>query len=313
MAGDLLVWRDPMHHGPFPADTTLEAASPIRARYLAAEMLDAEAVEAQFVQRDTTLSHLHQYKEVILWFEHDLLDQLQLMQILSAIDDPSNLSLICIDEFAGVSAFRGLGQLSAAQLTTLYPARVAVTMAQLQQAGVVWKYFCSDDPTALVAFAKRTDCLFPFLRQALFRHFQEYPWIEDGLTRTERQLMTLLQEARSTPARLFGDNMHHEHSLFIGDWCTFRILDQLARCPTPLITATQQPYLAWADNYQSADTYRRQSLDLTATGRAVLDLSQHATAILGRDCWLGGVRIRFDAPHWQWDNRSKLLTKAGAH
>ncbi len=28
IAGDVLPWRDPMHHGPFPAGLDLDAASP---------------------------------------------------------------------------------------------------------------------------------------------------------------------------------------------------------------------------------------------------------------------------------------------
>ena len=35
-----------------------------------------------FVERDEAIARSHNHEEVVLWFEHDLYDQLQLIQIL---------------------------------------------------------------------------------------------------------------------------------------------------------------------------------------------------------------------------------------
>ena len=70
-----------------------------------------------------------------LWFEHDLLDQLQLLQLLdwfAAAPVPSaKLGIVCIGTFPGVEAFRGLGQLRPAQMGTLLHQRAPVTPLQL--------------------------------------------------------------------------------------------------------------------------------------------------------------------------------------
>ena len=52
------------------------------------------------------------YDELVLWYEHDLFDQLNLIQLLSRIgqesaSDHSLVSLICIDRFPGPSALQG--------------------------------------------------------------------------------------------------------------------------------------------------------------------------------------------------------------
>ena len=80
--GDVLPWRDPMHHGPFPADLDLASLSKVRARYLAGPGFDAAEVERDFQLRDEHLRGATQYDRIVLWFEHDLLDQLQILQLL---------------------------------------------------------------------------------------------------------------------------------------------------------------------------------------------------------------------------------------
>ena len=82
LEGDVLAWRDPMHHGPFPAEPDLKALSALRGRYLAGPDLPEQDVVRDFELRNEHLKSASRYEEVVLWFEHDLLDQLQILQIL---------------------------------------------------------------------------------------------------------------------------------------------------------------------------------------------------------------------------------------
>src|ERR1700722_2405320 len=155
IGGDVLPWRDPMHHGPFPEDLDLDAVSDVRARYLAGDG-DEAAVQSSFRQRNDALRAACDYAEVILWFEHDLLDQLQILQLLDwfagADLGSTRLTMICIDRFPDVVPFRGLGQLTAAQIASLLPSRVPVTPVQLAQGREGWAAFRSTDPTTLLQF-----------------------------------------------------------------------------------------------------------------------------------------------------------------
>src|SRR6266581_4963758 len=83
LPGDILTWRDILHEGPTPAGLSLEQMSQLRAQFLAGRALGPyEEVLADFRSRDTTLAQFAAHQEVILWFEHDLYDQLQLIQLL---------------------------------------------------------------------------------------------------------------------------------------------------------------------------------------------------------------------------------------
>ena len=54
-------------------------------------------------------------RQVVLWFEHDLYDQLQLLDILTLVSATGGTpQLIVVGSFPGKPSFRGLGELTAA-------------------------------------------------------------------------------------------------------------------------------------------------------------------------------------------------------
>ncbi len=308
--GDILPWRDPMHHGPFTAHAGLSQASEQRAPYLAGDLFDPATVLEQFIQRDTTLKQRSSTTEAVLWFEHDLLDQLQILQILHELPHPQNTTIICIDRFDGISPFRGLGQLTPEQIASLYAGRTAITESHCALASQLWAQFCSDTPQALLAFSKTGSPLFPYMQSALLRHCQEFPWCIDGLTRTERQLLTLINNGTDTPSALFIENMNLEDALFIGDWRTFSVIEALATSRCPLITPVAGRFISWSPDNQAPSAYHQQQLTLTESGCKVLAQTLHAGDLIKRDQWLGGVHIQSSTRHWQWNDADQAFELA---
>ena len=81
--GVFLPWRDVLHDGPVPAGLSLTELSEVRANFIIDRGWGAaEDIKRDFIDRDNTLKLFEEYEKVILWFEHDLYDQLQLLQIL---------------------------------------------------------------------------------------------------------------------------------------------------------------------------------------------------------------------------------------
>ena len=87
--GEVLVWRDVLHEGPVPGGLSLEELSDVRAHFLAGCPwgLSEPSVREQFARRDEHLRRWADYEDVVLWFEHDLYDQLQLLQLLDWFAD----------------------------------------------------------------------------------------------------------------------------------------------------------------------------------------------------------------------------------
>ncbi len=301
LGDEVLPWRDPMHHGPFPANLGLDDLSALRARYLAGP--DAKAADG-FRQRDAMLRSAKQFDEVILWFEHDLLDQLQILQVLdwiSASDFGStNLTLICIDRFPGLEGFRGLGQLNPSQIAGLFDQRRSVTQSQLSLAKSVWAAFRASDPQELLTLLEQQDLSdLPFLKPALLRHLEEYPSAKTGLSRTERQILTLVAQGVQGPVELFTRNMDLETVLFVGDWHSFTVIEAL--CQASLIHCRPEAFWHLPRGQGELKRFREQRLSLTEHGRAVLSGKETAFSSVDRDRWLGGVQLRSDKGLWTWD------------
>ena len=114
LAERVMPWRDVLHEGPVPDVPDAELRR-IRCAFLG---VDADL----FAERDRLLAE-HRHGEYVLWFEADLYDQLQLVQILArlrALDVPAErITLICVGEHLGIAHFGGLGELSSEQLARL--------------------------------------------------------------------------------------------------------------------------------------------------------------------------------------------------
>lgn len=310
--GEVLAWRDTMHHGPFPANLSLEESAEVRARYLAGNELDINVIRQDFCERNDKLRSASHCAQIILWFEHDLLDQLQILEVLYRLSeahfDTTNVSIICINQYPGVPGFRGLGQLNCAQIESLLPTRVAVTDSQLSLARRVWDAFRANNPTSLQHCMQDDLSALPFLKPALHRHFQEYPWKKDGLTRTERQLLTLACSGVDKPGSLFIENMALENALYIGDWHTYKILARLVQTDTHLLRcAPEDTFLYPPVDQISLEQFSQQRLTVSNAAQRVLSNRQNARSLITRDEWLGGVQLKSDATMWMWDDESSHL------
>jgi hypothetical protein len=270
--GRVISWRDVLHEGPVPAGLTLEGMSDVRARFLAdRDPKSFPAVSASFAERDGALRSAH---HVVLWFEHDLYDQLQLLQILASLSNEPRTAaeMICIDAFPGVVPFYGLGQLTPVQLASLWPKRQPVTAEQRLLGARAWDAFTSPDPGAVLQLLATDLGALPFLGNALRRLRDEYPAPPTGLGRTERQLLQAVAGGVRSFAELFAANAAAEEASFMGDTTVESRLEALIRARTPLVTP--EPYT------------------LTAAGQRVLAGEVDARQLNGIDRWIGGVHFK---------------------
>lgn len=205
LPGTLLPWRDVLHEGPVHGDLSLADLSRERAAFIAGSGWGRfEEVLADFQRRDAELQSDHD--EIVLWFEHDLYDQLQLIQLLDwfARHPQRRLSLVCEAEYVGL--------MSAARAAQLFALRKPVSARQLEIGRAAWRAFGSSRPqrisTALVNEL-------PFLGAAMRRFLQEYPWATDGLSMLERRIIEALRAGPLEFASLFRKT--REDPAFLGD------------------------------------------------------------------------------------------------
>ena len=161
--------------------------------------------------------------------------------------------------------------------------RTAVTPEHVHIARAAWDVVCGDDPRALARVAATPDERLPYLAPALRRLLEELPGTSDGLGRTERQLLEAVAAGARTREQAFLASMAAEEAPFMGDTIAFDRLDGL----DGLLTQGR--------------------LELTDTGRAVLEGRADRVALLGFDRWIGGTHIRADGPLWRWDRERGVV------
>jgi hypothetical protein len=316
LPGEVLPWRDVLHEGPVPAGLELAALSEARARFLADAGLggDNDDVLADFRRRDATLAGFAGHAEVTLWFEHDLYDQLQLLQLLDWFAGrdlgATRLRLICIGSFPGRPRFGGLGELTAVELASLSPVRHAVTAGELRLARAAWAAFRAPDPAGLVTLLDDDTAAMPFLRAALLRHLEEFPSTENGLSRTERELLEVLAAGGGTPHNIFAAWQAKEEAPFMGDTPLWIHLRQLGAGPHPLIALVGGGGFKAPRECTGPDAFAAQRLVITEVGRDVLAGAADHLELNGINRWLGGVHLQVGAPLWRWQAQPRQLIPA---
>jgi hypothetical protein len=299
---EVLPWRDVLHEGPVPPTDTLEELTAVRVEYLAgAGGDDLRAIEFELTARDRGLSVNGQFDRVVLWFEHDLYDQLQLLQVLdwfAAHPRPEGTLLL-------VQAEDYIGRQEPEAIARLAETAVPVTQAQLDLAKRAWTAFCQPTPEAWARLLGEDTAALPFLRSAVIRMLEELPG-PDGLSRTERQMLAMIEAGESVTAlALFAAVQKQEDAQFMGDWSFWRLLDQLALAEEPLVAGLEAAPFQLTDQ-DLAKTYLTSRLTLTSLGKAVLaggaDWTEHHTV----DRWWGGTHLTDDAL-WRWDAAAEDL------
>ena len=283
VAGKILPWRDVLHDGPVPAVSGLELLSVVRAAFIASDLgLGAEEVATEFRSRDAAMRRHAGFARVEIWLEHDLYDQLQLLQILDFFHGENRLDglfLVQADDYLGVQAPENLRRLAGTA--------TAVTRAQQTLARDVWAAFTAATPHALAGFAAADTSALPHLGRALNRLLAELPDPVRGLTLTEERVLTQLARAEATAGELFHQVTDEDDARFLGDTSFFRRLDGLAFADRPLIDGlpgSSQDLCGRAE-------FARARLRITGTGRAVLAGRLDHRVVNEADHWVGGVHV----------------------
>lgn len=291
LLGTHVAWRDVLHEGPVPAGLSLEELSRVRALYLAGRGYgNPIKIQHDFEKRDGVLRRLREFDEVVLWFEHDLYDQLQLLQIFSVMREQrvaaGSVLIIQSDQY--------LGTLAPDELLALYPKRRYVTTATEEGAARAWSAFTHPTPQQIPEIIAQKHAGLPFLRDAFRRLCEEYPAHDTGLSRTQKHIVEACAQGARRKEDIFRLSQAREEAPFLGDMPCYAEIALLSAQPGPLLSELDQ------------------GCELTVLGRRVLagdtDWLEHQPL----DRWIGGVRLTAER-HWRWNDEHERFEKRGRH
>jgi hypothetical protein len=287
LLGTHMAWRDVLHEGPVPAGLTLEELSRVRADYLASRGYgNAIKIHHDFEKRDALIRRAGEFEEIVLWFEHDLFDQLHILQILAVLREleigAGSVQLTQSDQY--------LGLLSAEELMALYPKRRFLTSAMETAAANAWASFTAESPQQLHAASMKAYAGLPFLAPALKRMCEEFPATGSGLSRTQKHLLEACAQGARRKEDLFRRSQAREEASFLGDAACYAQIDDLCAEPAPLLSELENGY------------------ELTVLGRRVLagdaDWLEHQQM----NRWIGGTHLTAEN-EWRWDEASERMAQ----
>ena len=301
------VWADVLYDGPVPGGMSDAELLRVRARHLSGPADAAYLDEVNGLQRwRDEIDDVSSYDELVLWYEHDLFDQLNLLQLLSWLKGrlaaSKTVSLVEIGTFPGRPSFKGIGELNPADMAPLFETRTPIADERYVLSERAWTAFRQSSPETLDEFRRTATRAIPFLDSALKRFLEEYPWINDGLSRSERRLLEI---ASSGPADLWTTfvQMHQgETAYYITDLSLLDLLREFSRLDPPLITIAGT----------SLEEHRipNGTVTITDRGRAILNGTLDRVATYGIDRWFGGVHLTPDGVVWRWNDGEQRIVRA---
>jgi len=310
LPGTFLPWGDVLHEGPVPAGVDEPTLRATRARFIADCGWGAyDDVLRSFMARDAALDRATDGDEVVLWFEHDLYDQLQLCQVLDRLAarrgiDAAAITIVLIGDY--------IGTIDPDAAVAAFDRRVPLAATHRTLGRDAWAAVRSANPDAIVALLGRDTAALPWLAAALGRHLAEFPGVRGGLSCSELHLLEAIERGRDRLGDAFHASHHErEDSVFLGDMVFAWYLERLSTCRMPLVTlADGSPVVATrgARDRRWWDT----RVVLSPAGRDVLAGHADHVRLNAVDRWLGGVHLGTGRPLWRWDAAARNLTQAVA-
>jgi hypothetical protein len=306
LPGTVLPWQDVLHEGPLAPVGAAELRE-LRASFLSGSGWGTRAaIRAELKRRDELLlDALTNGRQIVLWFEHDLFDQLQVLQILALVGESGagleSIEQLIVGEVPGHPQFKGLGELSPDELPALWGRRRPLTRDVLDLGVSAWDALCAPDPSAIVALLGRDTRPLPFLGPALRRLLEELPDTMSGLSRSERQALEAVAAGAQTAWQVFVAAAEREEAPFLGDALMWLRLHELGRGERRLLETSAGAAVP-APPPVSDDVFGSTPVVLTQDGRDVLAGKLDRVEAIGIDRWLGGTHLR-PGNVWRWDPR----------
>ena len=288
LTGDFLEWQDFLHEGPIPQNFSLQQRSKVRAYFFNKQGYANLNIALQtFEKRNSILKDHQKYKKIILWFEQDLYDQLQLLEVLNWFEKHMSkhvkISLVLTDRHFADYSFQ---ELQDAQLK-----QHIMIDKHFKLAKEAWSALSHTTPILWFNLLSKPISDLPFLKNSVQRLLEEFPNTMNGLSRTAHQaLLTISKGKEKQRHEIFMESQKQEKQPFLADIIFWKILDDFIK------------YKLIIQNENNNNIY------ITDLGKDVLRGRKNWITIKEIDHWVGGVHISKESL-WCWNIQERTIGK----
>lgn len=123
---------------------------------------------------------------------------------------------------------------------------------------------------------------------------EELPSSSSGVSRTEYQILRLIDRGESQSRNLFTESQKLEEAAFMGDWSFYGQLSRLVNSPEPLIHVTKGEGFDCDKKLVEPQVFLEGKLELSTFGKAVLSGEEDYASKNDVDFWWGGTHLNTD-------------------
>jgi len=231
--GEFITWREMLCEGKTSIDVGSEAFWKTRFDFLKSSYKVTKKTFIDFTLKEyRSLCQKKNQQEIVLWFEHDLFCQINMIAIISWIKrfrKGEKVSLVCSGDVKGSKKRLGLCELNSEQIQQHYTNRVELTQDDIEYADYIWQLYCSDSPLRLETVHKFNPMSpFIYLSEAIEMHLKRFPSIENGLNSIENYIIQTANKTNPTSKhQLVGNLLKGEEVYGFGDLQYFKKVDKL--------------------------------------------------------------------------------------
>ena len=232
LEGDIITWREMLCEGKTETNVGSESFWKTRFEFL---NKNYKISKTWFIDKTLkeyrTLCNHKQEDRIVLWFDFDLFDQINMLAVISWLKTHrpyAEISLVSSEGEEDSLDILGLGELTVEQLRKLYTNRTLLTQDDIEYADYVWQLYCSDNPIRLENLKDFDSFQFSHLSGAIEAHLMRFPTIRNGLNEVENNILRLARSAKpKTKLELLNTVLRNQGRYGFGDTQYERVITKL--------------------------------------------------------------------------------------
>ena len=227
--GDFLTWHEMLCEGPTKLNIDSESFLTVRKDFLN-DFYDIEIDESEYKMELRKLNDIEKYSEIVLWFEYDLFCHINMIAIISLLNEKQiklPISLVCSGRIPGELNLKGLSELTPEQIDQYFKNKIKLTAKDIDIAVSVWQIYCGKDHNLLIPFITKKTA-FEYLGCCLKAHLNRFPNSISGLSALEHNILKIVSKYEiKSKHHLLGYALNYQGYYGFGDIQLMRIIDKL--------------------------------------------------------------------------------------
>lgn len=222
LKGEVITWREMLCEGRTLNAVGSESFWKTRYEFLHKNYKVSKSVFIEKTLKEyRTLCNHKQQDQIVLWFEHDLFCQINMLAVISWLKTNrkhAQISLVCSGKEDNTDNLCGLTELSNDRLLELYENRRILSQDDIEYADYVWQLYCSDNPIGLENLTDFKKYKFDYLSNAVKNHLQRFPSVKNGLNVMENNIISIASVKKPhNKKELLKTVMQNQTGLGFGD------------------------------------------------------------------------------------------------